>query len=38
MAVKGRREVHTQCCRGGMKGGEHLEYIGICGTIILKWI
>jgi hypothetical protein len=34
----GRVEVHTGFLRGTLKKGDHLEYPGVDGRIILKWV
>jgi hypothetical protein len=34
----GRGEVHTAFWWGDLREGDHLEGLGVDGTIILKWI
>jgi len=38
VACVGRRELHTWFCCGDIREGYHLEYIGVDGMIILKWV
>ena len=36
--IWGPDEVHTEFRQGDLREGAHLEYLGIDGRIILKWI
>jgi len=36
--IEGRGEVHTEILWGNMRERDHLEHLGIDGTLILKWI
>ena len=36
--VWGTEEVHTECYWGDLSEGDHLEDLGVEGSVILKWI
>jgi hypothetical protein len=36
--LQGRGEVHRGFLWGNLRERDHLEYLGVNGTIILKWI
>jgi len=33
-----KEELHTWLCCGDIREGYHLEYLGVDGKIILKWV